>query len=112
MTSPTSDPAGPDRDVVIERFMPAGRIVQMPAKRSRRLVVLDQVARTFEPGRRYAERDVNVLLRAFYADYAALRRYLVDEGFLAREGGEYWRSGGTVELGRAVDDESEEDPQP
>ncbi|MDQ3951738.1 MAG: DUF2087 domain-containing protein [Actinomycetota bacterium] len=26
---------------------------------------------------------------------AALRRYLVDEGFMAREGGEYWRTGGT-----------------
>ena len=66
----------------------------MPAKRSRRLVVLDHVAQVFEPGRRYPEREVNVLLRAFYDDYAALRRYLVDEGFLAREDGEYWRSGG------------------
>jgi hypothetical protein len=37
-------------------------------------------------------------LRAFYDDYVALRRYLVDEGFLAREGGIYWRSGGTVEV--------------
>lgn len=90
---------GPDRHVVLDRFMPSGRIAQMPAKRSRRLVVLDQVARAFEPGRRYAERDVNVVLRAFFADYAALRRYLVDEGFLAREGGEYWRTGGTVDLG-------------
>ena len=33
-----------------------------------------------------------------YDDYAALRRYLVDEGFLTREGGIYWRSGGTVEV--------------
>jgi hypothetical protein len=28
--------------------------------------------------------------------YAALRRYLVDDGFLARDGGVYWRAGGTV----------------
>ena len=26
----------------------------------------------------------------------ATRRYLVDEGFLDREAGEYWRAGGTV----------------
>ena len=70
----------------------------MPAKRSRRLVVLDHVARVFEPGRRYPEHEVNVLLRAFYADHAALRRYLVDEGLLSREDGQYWRSGGTVEI--------------
>jgi hypothetical protein len=31
-----------------------------------------------------------------YPDYAALRRSLVDEDFLGREGGEYWRTGGPV----------------
>ena len=86
-----------DDQVVIERFLPDGRLVQMPAKRARRLVVLDHVARVFEPGRRYPERDVNDALRVFYDDFAALRRYLVDEGFLTRADGVYWRSGGTVE---------------
>lgn len=70
----------------------------MPAKRSRRLVVLDRVAQVFEPGRRYPEHEVNVMLQAFYDDYAALRRYLVDEGLMSREDGQYWRSGGTVEI--------------
>ncbi len=77
--------------------MPNGRLEQMPAKRSRRLVVLDQVARTFEPGHRYPEREGNDVLRTFWPDYAALRRYLVDEGFLDRADGVYWRAGGTVE---------------
>ena len=87
----------PPDELVIERFMPGGRVRHMPAKRSRRLVVLDQVARSFEPGRRYPEAEVNAVLLTFYDDYAALRRYLVDEGLLSRAGGEYWRSGGTVE---------------
>ncbi len=90
-------PGRPEDRVVIERFMPNGRLEQMPAKRSRRLVVLDQVARTFEPGHRYPEHEVNDVLRAFWPDYAALRRYLVDEGFLDRADGVYWRAGGTVE---------------
>jgi hypothetical protein len=30
---------------------------------------------------------------------ASLRRYLVDEGFLERAKGEYWRSGGTFNIG-------------
>ncbi|MCW2567621.1 MAG: putative regulator, ArsR family, partial [Mycobacterium sp.] len=47
---------------------------------------------------RYAEAEVNVVLRAWHPDHAALRRYLVDEGFLGRERGEYWRTGGRVEL--------------
>ena len=48
--------------------------------------MLDQVARVFEPGVRYPEREVYALLRAFHPDYAALRRYLVDEGFLSPRG--------------------------
>jgi hypothetical protein len=38
------------------------------------------------------------VLRALHDDHAALRRYLVDEDFLSREDGYYWRSGGTVEI--------------
>ena len=34
----------------------------------------------------------------FHPDHAALRRYLVDEGFLTRDAGFYWRSGGTVAI--------------
>ena len=30
--------------------------------------------------------------------YAALRRYLVDEGFLERRDGFYWRVGGTFDI--------------
>jgi len=48
---------------------------------------------------RYPERQVNAMLRAWYPDYAALRRYLVDEHLLAREAGEYWRAGGWADPG-------------
>jgi hypothetical protein len=83
---------------VLRVFLPEGRLEQIPSARSKRLVVLDHIARVFEPGVHYSEREVNTLLTAFHPDYAALRRYLVDEGFLAREAGSYWRSGGTVEV--------------
>ena len=45
-----------------------------------------------------------MVLRAFFADYAALRRYLVDEGFLARDAGEYWRAGGHVDVAVPYDE--------
>jgi hypothetical protein len=76
---------------VLRTFLPQGRIERMPASRSKRLVVLDHVARVFEPGVRYPESDVNAMLSAFFDDFAALRRYLVDEGFLEREAGVYRR---------------------
>lgn len=78
--------------------MPDGRIANFPAKRSRRLVLLDYIAQLFEVGERYSEPEVNRRLRRVHDDYPALRRYLVDEGFLSRDHGEYWRSGGTVEI--------------
>ena len=38
------------------------------------------------------------MLQRFHPDHAALRRYLVDDQFLTREDGRYWRSGGTVDV--------------
>jgi hypothetical protein len=83
-------------EAVLSNFMRDGRIVTMPAKRSRRLVLLDYVAQNFEIGVRYAESEVNRTLRDLHEDYAALRRYLIDEGFMTREHGVYWRTGGSV----------------
>lgn len=86
-----------DSDIV-GRFIKEGRLVIVPTKRSKLLLVLDHVAQDFEPGRTYGEPEVNEMLGRYHDDYAALRRYLVDEAFLTREGGVYWRSGGTVEV--------------
>jgi hypothetical protein len=88
----------PTEQRLLERFFHDGRLVLMPTRRSKRLVVLDQVAQLFELGRTYPEQEVNALLVRIHPDVAALRRYLVDEQFLTREGGVYWRSGGSVDL--------------
>ena len=66
-------------------------------------MVLDYLAGKFEPGRVYPERDVNFVLGMVHADYAALRRYLVDEGFLQRRDGFYWRAGGTFDVDGSAD---------
>ena len=39
-----------------------------------------------------------MVLGRFHPDFAALRRYLVDEGFMERRGGFYWRAGGTFDV--------------
>lgn len=81
---------------VLRTFVHDGRLRDIPAQRNKRLVVLDMLAQEFEPGVRYEERVVNERLAAWHPDTAALRRYLVDEGFMDREHGVYWRSGGTL----------------
>jgi hypothetical protein len=107
---PPAGEAEPDEelgDQVLRRFISKGRLLAIPAARGKRLVVLDHLAGLFEPGRRYPEPEVNQLLGRYHPDYAMLRRYLVDDGFLARadEAGPgsrsvkvYWRTGGTVDL--------------
>ncbi len=92
-----NDQLTPSAQAVFRSFVKDGRITAMPAKRSRRLVLLDHVAGLFEIGVYYSEQDVNSILRTVIDDYVALRRYLVDEGFLDRAKGEYWRIGGTVD---------------
>jgi hypothetical protein len=77
-------------------FIGDGRIETLPARQARRRLLLDTIAQAFEPGVRYPERRVSLFLRAIHPDFAALRRYLVDEEFLSRADGEYWRTGGTV----------------
>lgn len=87
-----------DRDAVLRAFLaPDGSLSAIPTKIRKRLVVLDLLAQQFEPGESYDESQVNNRLRPFHPDVAALRRYLVEEGFLDRADGRYWRSGGTVD---------------
>ncbi|HEX8630511.1 MAG TPA: DUF2087 domain-containing protein [Catenuloplanes sp.] len=96
----TDAPPPPDLDpdrvraAVLRAFVRDGRLVRVPATRSKRRVVLEHIVTHFLPGVRYPERDVDAVLRAWHDDHAALRRYLVDEGLMARGGGEYWRTGG------------------
>jgi hypothetical protein len=84
---------------VLSNFLDAdGRLRTIPTKLSKLTVVLDHLAQVFEPGRTYPEAEVNQMLQRFHPDFAALRRYLVENGFLTREDSVYWRSGGTFEV--------------
>jgi hypothetical protein len=94
----STGPPDPASAAVFRAFFADGRLTGMPAKRAKRLIVLDHIAGSFELGVRYDEPVVNEILAAFHPDFAMLRRYLVDEGFLSRDHGVYWRTGGTVEV--------------
>ena len=89
--------ANDDEETVLRTFFRDGRLREIPAKEGKRRIVLERIAIEFEPGVRYDEREVNAVVGRFFSDYASLRRYLVDGGFLAREHGEYWRADGRVE---------------
>jgi hypothetical protein len=89
----------PHDERVLRNFITEdGQLHTIPTKRSKRLVVLDHIAQSFEPGRTYPESEVNAIIERFHPDYAALRRYLVEDEFLTRQDAVYWRSGGTFHV--------------
>jgi hypothetical protein len=90
------DDAPDETRKVLRAFVVDGRLQSIPVAPAKRLVILDWLAQAFEPGAKYSEKMVNLMLGQRHADTAALRRYLVDHGFLDRADGQYWRTGGTV----------------
>jgi hypothetical protein len=88
----------PEEVRILRTFFSGSRLTEIPTNRAKRRVVLERCAQEFEPGGRYTEMDVSHRLEAFHPDYAALRRYLVDEGILSRADGIYWRTGGRFPL--------------
>lgn len=98
MDRPALQDALEQRDAVLRAFVREdGSLVSIPTRIGKRLVVLDLLAQQFAVGEVYEETEVNARLRAFHDDVAALRRYLVEEGFMDRRDGRYWRAGGTVD---------------
>ncbi|WP_189005783.1 DUF2087 domain-containing protein [Deinococcus roseus] len=80
---------------VLQVFLEAdGRIKAFPTQQKKLLVLLAYVAKPFEQGKTYTEKEVNAVLSRFHADTATLRRNLVELGFMQREGGggKYWRT--------------------
>jgi hypothetical protein len=81
------------RRKVLDAFFSNGRLEKLPAQHKKRLIVLEQFALRFESGSRYSEQEVTGLIMPFFDDYCTIRRLLVDEGLIHREGACYWREG-------------------
>jgi biotin operon repressor len=83
-----------ERKVVKDFSLPDGQLKTIPAQRKKLEAVLRYLVKSFEPGTRYSEKQVNEILARFHKDTASLRRELVGYGLMQREGGggEYWRT--------------------
>lgn len=79
---------------VSHHMSPEGRfsLLQFPTQRKKEESILRYIAREFEPGQRYGEPEINLILSKYHEDTACLRRNLMVFGFMEREGGggDYW----------------------
>lgn len=79
---------------VLKNYLKAdGSLKQLPPMGHKLLIILNFIVDAFDFDTNYTEKEVNTILRRFHVDTAALRRYMVDEGLMAREsnGTKYWR---------------------
>ena len=81
-----------DEMKILRSYLVDGRLQTIPAQHRKRQVILRfLLERVFAEDRAYPEKEVNQRLAVFDPDVAALRRYLVDDGYVDREAGMYRR---------------------
>jgi len=83
---------------VLRAHVKDDRLTSIPSSHAKRLIVLALIVEDFELDTHYLEPEVNTILAHWHPDTAALRRWLVDVGYLDRDHGDYWRCGGPVTL--------------
>ena len=80
------------RKKVIETFFEYGKLKSIPMQKKKERIILEEIVKSFEPGRRYTEREVNIILADFHDDFCTLRRDMIGEKLLARDHQIYWRT--------------------
>lgn len=78
------------RQRVIETFFAYGKLKAIPAQRKKERIILEEIAKAFETGRVYTEREVNIIIADFYDDFCTIRRDMIGEKIMDREDGKYW----------------------
>jgi len=62
------------------------------AKEKKKIVILKKISEQFERNKRYSEKELNSIIKEIYEDFATIRRYMIEYGFMERTNDcrEYW----------------------
>ncbi|MDH6364991.1 hypothetical protein M2139_001992 [Enterococcus sp. PF1-24] len=83
-----------EREKVLANFLDeAGQVITIPRKAKSKIILLEYIVSSFDNEKIYSEKEVNQLIQKVCDDFAAIRRYLIEYGFLGRtnDGSKYWR---------------------
>ncbi|WP_088226538.1 DUF2087 domain-containing protein [Desulfosporosinus sp. FKB] len=91
-----------EKDKILLKLFPEGLdgpLKTFFVKEKYKLLAIQQIAKRFDENRTYTEKDVNLTLKSVYPDFATLRRYLIEYGFMQRtpDGSQYWLNRGSEE---------------
>ena len=73
------------RKKVISAFFEYGKLKSIPSQRKKERIVLEEIAKSFEKGKTYTEKEVNLIIADFNDDFCTIRRDMISEGILDRK---------------------------
>ena len=73
------------RQKVIDSFFQYGKLKSIPSQRKKKRIILEEIARSFEAGREYTEREVNLIIADYHDDFCTIRRDMISEGLMERK---------------------------
>ena len=79
------------RQKVLKAFFDGDTLRSIPVQRKKKLICYQHIARLFEPGRVYEEKELSDIIASVHEDYCTIRRDMISEGILTRENGKYVR---------------------
>ncbi len=84
-----------ENEKIIQKYFiqgPEGPLKTFDMKEKSKLVVLRQIIKHFKHKQIYTEKQVNEILKTIYPDFATIRRYLIEYGFMSRKPdcSQYW----------------------
>lgn len=72
------------RKRVIDSFFEYGKLKSIPAQRKKKRIILEEIAKSFQPGKTYSEREVNIIIADFHDDFCTIRRDMISEKIMGR----------------------------
>jgi len=74
---------------VIDAFFDGDTLRSIPAKRSKKEIVFEEILRRLPPAESYTERKLSKLIERYHSDFCTIRREFIMGRYMSREGGRY-----------------------
>jgi predicted transcriptional regulator len=74
---------------VLDAFFEYGKLKSIPVQQKKRKIVLEKIAESFEAGKPYTEREVNIIIADFHDDFCTIRREMIEFMILERQNNVY-----------------------
>lgn len=79
------------RQKVLAAFFEYGKLKNIPSQRKKERICLEEIAKAFEIGKEYNENEINAIIQGVFDDYCTIRRDMISEKILERNGSIYVR---------------------